>query len=152
MKIDFKVTGTMEIPDDVIKHYDVAGKLYALEFNDIMYMLQICIVAEQGAGGFDILHQYEEMENHRITNLRYDDAEFFEKKSQNMTLNELILKLQEHQELCGEYECSISIDTSDAFNVTRLDDVLINRYEATDTPDGYVYEVCLHGEMIPQED
>ena len=36
-----------------------------------------------------------------------------------MTLNELILKLQEHQELCGEYECSISIDTSDAFNVTR---------------------------------
>ena len=156
MKIDFKVTGTMEIPDDAIKHYDVAGKLYALEFNDIMYMLQICIVAEQGAGGFDILHQYEEMENHRITNLRYDDAEFFEKsvweKSQNMTLNELIFKLQEHQELCGEYECSISIDTSDAFNVTRLDDVLINRYEATDTPDGYVYEVCLHGEMIPQQD
>ena len=30
MKIDFKVTGTMEIPDDAIKHYDVAGKLYAL--------------------------------------------------------------------------------------------------------------------------
>ena len=36
----------MEIPDDAIKHYDVAGKLYALEFNDIIYMLQICIVAE----------------------------------------------------------------------------------------------------------
>ena len=78
MKIDFKVTGTMEIPDDAIKHYDVAGKLYALEFNDIMYMLQICIVAEQGAGGFDILHQFKDMENHRITNVRYDDAEFFE--------------------------------------------------------------------------
>ena len=78
MKIDFKVTGTMEIPDDAIKHYDVAGKLYALEFNDIMYMLQVCIVAEQGAGGFDILHQFEDMENHRITNVRYDDAEFFE--------------------------------------------------------------------------
>ena len=69
-----------------------------------------------------------------------------------MTLNELILKLQEHQELCGEYECSISIDTADAFNVTRLDDVILNRYEATDTPDGYVYEVCLNGELIPQED
>ena len=70
----------------------------------------------------------------------------------SMTLNELILKLQEHQELCGEYECSISIDTADAFNVTRLDDVQIIRYEATDTPDGYVYEICLHGELIPQED
>ena len=69
-----------------------------------------------------------------------------------MTLNDLILKLQEHQKLCGEYECSISIDTSDAFNVTRLDDVQIIRYEATDTPDGYVYEVCFHGELIPQED
>jgi hypothetical protein len=74
------------------------------------------------------------------------------RKKPKMTLNELILKLQEHQELCGEYECSISIDTADAFNVTRLDDVVINRYEATDTPDGYVYEVCLHGELIPQED
>ena len=38
MKIDFKVTGTMEIPDDAIKHYDVAGKLYALEFNDINWI------------------------------------------------------------------------------------------------------------------
>ena len=65
-----------------------------------------------------------------------------------MTLNELILKLQEHQALCGEYECSVSIDTADAFNVTRLDDVVINKYEATDTPDGYVYEICLHGEFI----
>ena len=78
MKFNFKVTGTLEIPDDAIKHYDVAGKLYALEFNDIMYMLQVCIVAEQGAGGFDILHQFEDMENHNIKNLRYDDAEFFE--------------------------------------------------------------------------
>ena len=78
MKIDFKVSRVMEVPDDAIKHYDVAGKLYALEFNDIMYMLQVCIVAEQGAGGFDILHQYDEMQNHSINNLRYDDAEFFE--------------------------------------------------------------------------
>ena len=29
MKIDFKVSGVMEVPDDAIKHYDVAGKLYA---------------------------------------------------------------------------------------------------------------------------
>ena len=78
MKINFNVTGTMEIPDYAIKHYDVAGKLYALEFNDIMYMLQVCIVAEAGAGGYDILHQFEEMENHSITDLRYNDAEFSE--------------------------------------------------------------------------
>jgi hypothetical protein len=72
----FNVTGTLEVPEDAIYHFDVAGKLYALEFNDIMYMLQLCIVAEQGAGGFDILHQYDEMENHSIKNVRYDDAEF----------------------------------------------------------------------------
>ena len=76
----------------------------------------------------------------------------FSRRVKKLTLNELILKLQQHQELCGEYECSISIDTADAFNVTRLDDVVINRYEATDTPDGYVYEVCLDGELITQED
>lgn len=39
----------MNIPDDAIPHYDVAGKLYAYEFNDILYMLQACIVAEAGA-------------------------------------------------------------------------------------------------------
>jgi hypothetical protein len=74
--LQFNVTGTLEVPEDAIFHYDVSGKLYALEFNDIVYMLQMCIVAEQGAGGFDILHQYEEMENHSITNVRYHDAEF----------------------------------------------------------------------------
>jgi hypothetical protein len=78
MNVNFKVSGTMRIPDDAIKHYDVAGKLYALEFNDIMYMLQVCIVAEQGAGGFDVLTDYNEMEYHSITNVRYDDAEFIE--------------------------------------------------------------------------
>jgi len=78
LKINGKVSGTMEIPDDAIKHYDAAGKLYALEFNDIMYMLQVCIVAEAGAGGYDILQQFEEMENHSITNVLYDDAEFIE--------------------------------------------------------------------------
>ena len=78
MKINFRVTGTMEVPDDAIKHYDVAGELYALEFNDIMYMLQVCIVAEAGAGGFDILHQFEEMDKHNIKNLHYDDVNFIE--------------------------------------------------------------------------
>jgi hypothetical protein len=76
MKVEFNVTGTMEVPDDATMHYDVAGKLYALEFNDIMYLLQVCVVAEQGAGGWDVLHQYEDMENHSITNVRYKDAEF----------------------------------------------------------------------------
>ena len=78
MKVNFRVAGTMEVPDGAILHEDYLHQLYALEFNDIMYMLQVCIVAEQGAGGFDILHQYEDMENHSITNLRYDDAEFCE--------------------------------------------------------------------------
>ena len=76
--LQFNVTGTLEVPDDIILHYDVAGKLYAYENDGIMYMLQICIVAEAGAGGYDILHQYDEMENHSITNVRYDDAEFCE--------------------------------------------------------------------------
>ena len=87
-----------------------------------------------------------------VNGAEWQSGKFYSRRVNRLTLNELILKLQEHQELCGEYECSISIDTSDAFNVTRLDDVVINRYEATDTPDGYVYEVCLHGELIPQED
>ena len=76
--VHFNVRGSMQVPDDAIPHYDVAGKLYALEFNDIMYMLQMCIVAEAGAGGWEIIHQFEEMENHSITNVRYDDAEFGE--------------------------------------------------------------------------
>jgi hypothetical protein len=66
----------MQVPDDVIFHYDVAGKLYAYENDGIMYMLQMCIVAEAGAGGYEIVHQFEEMENHSITNVRYNDAEF----------------------------------------------------------------------------
>lgn len=78
--MNFIISGTLEVPDDAIPHYDAAGKLYALEFNDIMYMLQMCIVAEAGAGGYEIIHQFEEMENHSITNVRYDDAEFSESK------------------------------------------------------------------------
>lgn len=87
-----------------------------------------------------------------VNGAEWQSGKFYSRRVNKLTLNDLILKLQEHQELCGEYECSISIDTSDAFNVTRLDDVQIIRYEATDTPDGYVYEVCFHGELIPQED
>lgn len=66
----------MEIPDDAIPHYDVAGKLYALEFNDILYMLQVCIIAEGGAGGIDVLTDPQEMENHSIKNIRHIVAEF----------------------------------------------------------------------------
>ena len=87
-----------------------------------------------------------------VNGAEWQNGKFYSRRVNRLTLRELILKLQEHQELCVEYECSISIDTADAFNVTRLDDVQIIRYEATDTPDGYVYEICLHGELIPQED
>ena len=66
----------MEIPDDAIPHYDVAGKLYAYEINDILYMLQLCIIGEAGAGGIDILIDPEELENHSIKNIRYLDAQF----------------------------------------------------------------------------
>lgn len=76
MKVNFNITGTMEIPDSAIPHYDVAGKLYALEFNDIIYMLQICIVAEGGAWGNETITQHQDMENHSIKNVRYNDAEF----------------------------------------------------------------------------
>ena len=76
--LHFNVTGKMDVPDDAISHYDVAGKLYALEFNDIMYMLQVCIIGEGGAGGIDTITDYTDMENHSITNVRYDDAEFTE--------------------------------------------------------------------------
>jgi len=76
MKVNFNITGTMEIPDSAIPHYDVAGKLYALEFNDILYMLQICIVAEGGAWGNETITQHQDMENHSIKNVRYNDAEF----------------------------------------------------------------------------
>lgn len=83
MKIDFNITGTMQVPDDAIFHYDVAGKLYALEFNDILYMLQICVVGEGGAGGIDILTDPQELENHSIKNIRYIDADFLANVPQN---------------------------------------------------------------------
>ena len=68
-----------------------------------------------------------------------------------MTLSKLITELQKIKKEYGNVDCVISIDTPDAFNETRLLDVVLNRYEAMDTPDGYVYSVCLHGELIPQE-
>jgi hypothetical protein len=77
-KVYFNVRGSMNVPDDVIPHYDVAGKLYALEFNDIMYMLQMCLVAEGGAWGNETITDFQELENHSITNVRYDEAEFGE--------------------------------------------------------------------------
>ena len=76
MKVNFNITGTMNIPDSAIPHYDVAGKLYALEFNDILYMLQICIVAEGGAWGHETITDHQDMENHSIKNVRYNDVEF----------------------------------------------------------------------------
>ena len=76
MKINFKVSGTMEIPDDAIPRFDVAGKLYAYEINDILYMLQVCIIGEGGAGGIDVLTDPQEMENHSIKNVRHLDAQF----------------------------------------------------------------------------
>ena len=78
MNLDFRVSGKLNVPDDAIKHYDVAGKLYALEFNDTMYMLQVCLVAESSDGEYEMIHQYDEMLLNDISNLRYDDAEFSE--------------------------------------------------------------------------
>ena len=78
MKVNFKVTGTMEIPDDVVFHQDILNKLYALEFNNKMYMLQMCLVAESPDGEYEMIHQYDEMEEHNIKNVQYDAAEFEE--------------------------------------------------------------------------
>jgi hypothetical protein len=41
-----------------------------------MYMLQVCLVAESPDGEYEMLHQFEEMEEHGIKNVRYDAAEF----------------------------------------------------------------------------
>ena len=76
MKVGFQVAGTMQIPDSAIPHEDILNQLYALEFNNKMYMLQMCLVAESPDGEYEMLHQFEEMQNHNINNLRYDDADF----------------------------------------------------------------------------
>ena len=76
MKLKFNVTGTVEVPDDVVMHEDILNQLYALEMNDKMYMLQICLVAESPDGEYEIVHQYDEMAENKFTNLRYENAEF----------------------------------------------------------------------------
>ena len=76
MKLKFNVTGTVEVPDDVVMHQDILNQLYALEMNDKMYMLQICLVAESPDGEYEIIHQYDEMEENKFSNLRYENAEF----------------------------------------------------------------------------
>ena len=72
------LAGTMEIPDSAILHEDYLHQLYALEFNNKMYMLQMCLVAESPSGEYEMIHQYDEMEQHEIKNVRYDAAEFEE--------------------------------------------------------------------------
>lgn len=78
MKLKFNVTGTVEVPDDVVMHQDILNQLYALEMNDKMYMLQICLVAESPDGEYEMIHQYNEMEENNFKNLRYENAEFEE--------------------------------------------------------------------------
>lgn len=76
MKLKFNVTGTVEVPDDVVMHEDILNQLYALEMNDKMYMLQICLVAESPDGEYEMIHQYDEMDENKFKNLRYENAEF----------------------------------------------------------------------------
>ena len=76
MKLKFNVTGTVEVPDDVVMHEDILNQLYALEMNDKMYMLQICLVAESPDGEYEMIHQYDEMAENNFKNLRYENAEF----------------------------------------------------------------------------
>ena len=69
-----------------------------------------------------------------------------------MTVKQLIKELLFIEKKYGDIDCVLSIDTSDAFNQTNLDDIFLNKYEAMDTPDGYVYSVCLHGELIMESE
>ena len=78
MRLGFPVVGTLEVPDDIILHEDVLNQLYALEMNDKMYMLQMCLVAESPQGEYEMVHMVEEMEEHSFKNVRYSDAEFFD--------------------------------------------------------------------------
>ena len=76
MKLKANANALIDVPDNAIKHYDIAGKLYALEMNDKMYMLQICLVAESPDGEYEMIHQYDEMDENKFSNLRYENAEF----------------------------------------------------------------------------
>jgi hypothetical protein len=76
MKVNFRVTGSLNIPESAVFHKDSQGQLYAVEFNNKMHMLQVCLVSESPDGEYEMLHQFEEMEEHGIKNVRYDAAEF----------------------------------------------------------------------------
>jgi hypothetical protein len=75
-----------------------------------------------------------------------------------MKIKELIKQLNKLAVEYGDINCSISIDTSNAFNVTPLDDVEIHRYEAQidnvfekhiEFADGTNrWEVCFNGELF----
>jgi hypothetical protein len=72
------VTGSLNIPESAVFHKDVQGQLYAVEFNNKMHMLQVCLVSESPDGEYEMLHQYDEMQANDILDLRYDEAEFEE--------------------------------------------------------------------------
>jgi hypothetical protein len=76
----FNLSGTFEVPDDIVLREDILNKLYAFELNNKMYMLQMCFVAESSDGEYEMVHQYDEMVEHGIENVRYIDAEFEEVK------------------------------------------------------------------------
>ena len=67
-----------------------------------------------------------------------------------MNLNILIEKLQTIQKEHGNIDCVVSIDTADAFNETKLEDVDVNIYPAY--PNVSFYKVCFKGELITEED
>ena len=78
MKVNFRVTGSLNIPESAVFHKDSQGQLYAVEFNNKMHMLQVCLVSESPDGEYEMLHQYDEMQANEILDLRYDEAEFEE--------------------------------------------------------------------------
>ena len=78
MKVNFRVTGSQIIPERAVFHNDVQGKLYAVEFNNKIHMLQVCLVSESPDGEYEMLHQYDDMQANDILDLRYDEAEFEE--------------------------------------------------------------------------
>ena len=72
-----------------------------------------------------------------------------------MTLNELITILKAQQKQFGDAECVINVDTPDCFNYINKADltgISFDKFEATDTPDGYVYYVNFHSEVYRDEE
>jgi hypothetical protein len=68
MKVNFRVTGSLNIPESAVFHKDSQGQLYAVEFNNKMHMLQVCLVSESPDGEYEMLHQYDEMQANDILN------------------------------------------------------------------------------------